>query len=253
MFLRNDRKIKIDDCFIIHLERAVKRTSHVNYLKKNIPLRVSIIPAFDGKKPNTEMHNFYRPNTLYPKYPFKMRATEIATFLSHRCCWQKIIDGDLDGALIIEDDVKIDNNFFSYYFKKTLNEIKPGDFIRFPISDRESDTILFPLSRSKSIFNPVVIGLGMQAQIVTKDAAQNLLKITQSFDRPVDTYLQLKWIHNLKISSVLPSGISEISNSLGGTLIGNKKSLLEKIFREIVRPIYRLKIYYMSLLYKFKR
>ena len=98
----------------------------------------------------------------------------------------------------------------------------------------------------------MVIGLGMQAQIVTKDAAYSLLRITQNFDRPVDTYLQLKWIHEVKILTALPSGISEISNRLGGSLIGNKKSLYEKFFREIIRPIYKVKVYFISLFYALK-
>ena len=223
-------KVKINDCFIIHLETAIKRTNHVNYLKKKIPQKVSVIPAVDGKKLNKEELRYYKPNILCPTYPFKLKAAEIATFLSHRVCWQKIIDDGLDGALIIEDDVRIDNAFFSYHFEKALKEIRAGDFIRFPM----------------------VIGLGMQAQIVTKDAAYSLLRITQNFDRPVDTYLQLKWIHEVKILTALPSGISEISNRLGGSLIGNKKSLYEKFFREIIRPIYKVKVYFISLFYALK-
>lgn len=245
-------KVKINDCFIIHLETAIKRTNHVNYLKKKIPQKVSVIPAVDGKKLNKEELRYYKPNILCPTYPFKLKAAEIATFLSHRVCWQKIIDDGLDGALIIEDDVRIDNAFFSYHFEKALNEIRAGDFIRFPISDRESVKIPFVSNHNKYIFIPMVIGLGMQAQIVTKDAAYSLLRITQNFDRPVDTYLQLKWIHEVKILTALPSGISEISNRLGGSLIGNKKSLYEKFFREIIRPIYKVKVYFISLFYALK-
>ena len=70
--------------------------------------------------------NFYQPNIIRPKYPFKMRKAEIATFLSHRKCWQKIIDDELDGALIIEDDVSLSTSFFSFFMEMALQEINAG-------------------------------------------------------------------------------------------------------------------------------
>ena len=129
----NNNKTKINNCFILHLDRATERKKHVNYLKQMIPLKVSVILAVDGKKANAKMLNTYKSNIFRPKYPFKMRQAEIATFLSHRNCWQKIIDDELDGALIIEDDVSISASFFSSYIRIALQEINAGDFIRFPI------------------------------------------------------------------------------------------------------------------------
>ena len=246
MLINNDNNIKIDNCFIIHLDRALERKKQVNILKQKIPFKVSIISAADGREANANILSMYKPNILRPKYPFKMRHAEIATFLSHRICWQKIIDDKLDGALIIEDDVSLDSSFFNFIINAALQEIKTGDFIRFPIGNYEKTKLPFRLKNSKALFTPDIIGLGMQAQIVTKDAAYDLLNATQFFDRPVDTYLQLKWIHQIQIFTVIPSGISEISNTLGGSLISKNKSIFDILFREIMRRIYRIKIYILS-------
>jgi GR25 family glycosyltransferase involved in LPS biosynthesis len=250
MPVNSDAKIKINNCFIIHLDRATERKKHVNFLRQMIPLKVSIVLAIDGKKTDAKMLNFYQPNIIRPKYPFKMRKAEIATFLSHRKCWQKIIDDELDGALIIEDDVSLSTSFFSFFMEMALQEINAGDFIRFPIGNYEKIKVPFGSKNNKAFFKPNIIGLGMQAQIVTKDAAHNLLNVTQVFDRPVDTYLQLSWIHQTEMFTVIPSGISEISNDLGGSLIGNKKSIFDISFREVMRPVYRVKIFFISFLNK---
>ena len=44
----SDNKVKINNFFIIHLDRATKRKKQVNFLKNIIPFKVSIISAVDG-------------------------------------------------------------------------------------------------------------------------------------------------------------------------------------------------------------
>ena len=61
----------------------------------------------------------------------------MATFQSHRKCWQEILDQGLEAALIIEDDVDIIDAEFTAAVKLAMKEIKMGDLIRFPIKLRE--------------------------------------------------------------------------------------------------------------------
>ena len=100
------------------------------------------------------------------------------------------------------------------------------------------------------LFYPAEIALGMQLQLVSRQAAKQLLKATECFDRPVDTFLQMRWLTDVSSKVASPSGVHEIDAQLGGTTIGQKKSLWEILHREIMRPVYRFKIY---LLYKVHR
>ena len=93
---------------------------------------------------------------------------------------------------------------------------------------------------------PARIELGMIAQIVTKEAAKRLLQCTTDFDRPVDCLLQMPWEHGARVLSVWPSGVKEVSNHLGGSMIDHKVFGLAKLKREINRPIYRSKINSLS-------
>ena len=217
-------KLTLKDCLIIHLERSLERKPQVRKLKKDLPYRTKVVEAVDGRAPDNDFSKSYTPRLLRPRYPFTLRSAEVACFQSHRKCWQEILDRGLEAALIIEDDVDIINGEFTAAVKIAMKEIKMGDLIRFPIKPREK-----PINRSVkryniSIFEPTLVGLGTQAQIVTYDAARRLLERTKRFDRPIDTYLQLRWKHGVRVLTLWPNGVRERSSSLGGSVIGKERS-----------------------------
>ncbi len=82
----------------------------------------------------------------------------------------------------------------------------------------------------------------MMAQLVSYEAAETLLSVTGKFDRPVDTTVQMKWITGLQPHSIVPGGIKEISSMLGGSTVQQRKTSLEKLKREVMRPIYRMRV-----------
>jgi len=235
-------KIKLKDCLIIHLERSLERKSQVKLLKKILPYRTKVVEAVDGSKPDNNFLKNYTPRLLRPYYPFSLRSAEVACFQSHRKCWQEILDRGLEAALIIEDDVDIIDGEFTAAVKLAMKEIKMGDLIRFPMKPREKPRNKSVRSDNISIFEPTVVGLGTQAQIVTYDAARRLLEKTEHFDRPIDVYLQLRWKHRVRILTLWPHGVCERSSSLGGSLIGKERSNGDKLLRELLRPFYRAKL-----------
>ena len=235
-------KIKLKDCLIIHLERSLERKSQVIQLKKILPYRTKVVEAIDGSKPDNNFLKNYTPRLLRPYYPFSLRSAEVACFQSHRKCWQEILDRGLEAALIIEDDVDIIDGEFTAAVKLAMKEIKMGDLIRFPMKPREKPRNKSVRSDNISIFEPTVVGLGTQAQIVTYDAARRLLEKTEHFDRPIDVYLQLRWKHGVRILTLWPNGVRERSSSLGGSLIAKKRSNVDRLRRELLRPLYRAKI-----------
>ena len=234
-------KLKLNDCLIIHLERSLERKPQVRKLKQDLPYRTKVVEAIDGSKLDNELSKSYKPRLLRPRYPFSLRSAEIGCFQSHRKCWQEILDRGLEAALIIEDDVDIIDGEFKAAVKLAMKEIKMGDLIRFPIKPREKSRNRSVTRDNISIFEPTLIGLGMVAQIVTYDAARRLLERTERFDRPVDAYLQLRWKHGVRVLTLWPNGVREISSILGGSMI-QEKSTGDRIRREILRPLYRAKL-----------
>jgi glycosyl transferase family 25 len=242
-------KPTLKDCLIIHLERSVERKSQVRKLIKNLPYRTKVVEAVDGRNPDNDFSKNYTKGLIRPRYPFSLRSAEIAAFQSHRKCWQEVFDRDLEAALIVEDDVEIIDGEFMAAVKLAMKEINIGDLIRFPIKLREKPRNRSVIQDNISIFEPTLVGLGMVAQIVTYDAARRLLESTESFDRPVDAYLQLRWKHGVRILTLWPNGVREISSSLGGSLI-QEKSNVNRLQREVLRPLYRAKLDIYSRIYE---
>lgn len=239
-------------CYIIHLERAIQRAEHVRNLSKTLSFPVEIVSAIDAKASNFDISPSYKRGLLKPTYPFTLRPPEVALFLSYRKCWQRIVDEELDAGLIFEDDVSVTNPHFRNALELALANLEQGDVVRFPVRPKEKLRNIVSSNENCQLFLPAPVGLGTQAQLVSKRAAERLLEQTHFFDRPIDTYLQLFWQQNIRVLSVWPSGVSENSKSLGGSLISSKQSLLMKLKHEILRPIYRIKVVYLSRKYSKK-
>ncbi|MCK4204335.1 glycosyltransferase family 25 protein [Brucella pituitosa] len=228
--------------FIIHLTRATDRKPQVDKLIHELPVKTEVIDAVDSRTlTDAEIGRVYKHKLHAPRYPFELSKNEIACFLSHRKAWQAIVDQQLDAGFVIEDDIEL-TDVFNAAFHAVSNHFEPGSFVRFTFrDDRENGREVFRNNEVRIII-PNPIGLGMVAQLVSFDAAKKLLAITERFDRPVDTTIQMRWVTDLQPLAVIPGGVKEISAQLGGTTIQHKKSLSDKLKREIMRPIYRMRV-----------
>lgn len=227
--------------FVIHLERATQRRAQAQNLLASLPLDAEILPAVDGSLlTEAEKTRVYRRRLHAPRYPFVLSQTEMACFLSHRTVWQLILDRDLAGALIVEDDVAIVDDRFPAMLAAVIDAAEPGDYIRFPRWERgEAGSTRFS-SGDAALVEPFLPGLGTQMQLVGREAARRLLAATETFDRPVDSFLQMQWLHGARVLSARPIVIREIDRELGGTVVQKKKTgLREKLEHELVRPFFR--------------
>ncbi|MFX0546377.1 glycosyltransferase family 25 protein [Roseovarius sp. S1116L3] len=234
------------DCFIIHLARAKERAAQVAATQAALPLRCHVMPATDGQSMSGAETRAYTPRALKPRYPFALRPSEVATFHSHRACWQRIVDEDMAAALILEDDLEIDTGVFLPALALAMAHCEDGDFVRFPIKRREDAGEDIATDKTIRLSRHDAVALGMVAQLVTKGAARALLAATQRFDRPVDTFLQMTWVHGVRVLTVWPTGIREVSAQLGGSLISRKEGVWPKLRREVLRPVYRRRIAAMA-------
>ncbi|MDR6431728.1 glycosyltransferase family 25 protein [Brucella pseudogrignonensis] len=227
--------------FIIHLARASDRRPQVAKLVQELPVKTEVIDAVDSRTlPEADIKRVYKRRLHAPRYPFELSKNEIACFISHRKAWQAIVDQKLDAGFVIEDDIEL-TDVFSVAFQAVTDHFEPGSFVRFTFRDREQGREVFRNDQLRIII-PNPIGLGMVAQLVSFDAAKKLLAATEQFDRPVDTTVQMRWVTGLQPLAVIPGGVKEISAELGGTTIQHKKSFKDKLAREILRPIYRMRV-----------
>ncbi|MGV8936939.1 MAG: glycosyltransferase family 25 protein [Allorhizobium sp.] len=231
------------EALVIHLGRAEMRREHVGTLLSSLPLRASVIDAVDGQAlSSAEVSACYHPGLHRPSYPFALSRNEVACFLSHRKAWQAIVDRNLDAALIMEDDAA-PTAAFAPSLALALKHILASGLIRFPFRDGREFGRTLAKADGASLIQPELAGLGMVAQLVSNNAAAQLLRATEHFDRPVDTMMQMPWITGVTPRSVVPGGIFEISSTMGGTtLCKSSRGALAKLKQEMLRPLYRAKL-----------
>jgi len=239
-------------CFIIHLQRAVKRKNNVQSIISNLNLETEVINAIDGNKlTSNEISKYLSKKNLYkPYYPFRINNGEIGCFLSHRAVWKKIVEEKLDSALILEDDAQIDFENFGKSFKIGLKYINQLGYIQFQTREIPNNLVELCHVNGIKIFQPKIVPLRTSAQLISYKTALKLLEKSTQIDRPVDGFLQLFWSTNQNISCIKPSGIKDITQISGGSTLSMRQSIFSSIGRTLKRFYYRLKIKIYSEIFK---
>lgn len=236
--------------FVISLERSALRFKNAHDLLYQLPLAAEVLPAVDGKQlTEDEKQTWYRPSLHQPVYPFTLNAGEIGCFLSHRKAWQEIVDRNLHAALIVEDDLRVDQDLLSRAIDTVSQSKQNYGVVQFPVRTLPRDTTVIENRNQCSIVLPRVTPLRTSAQWVTQVAAKQLLKATERFDRPIDTFLQMRWITGVPLYAISPSGLTDSTEEVGGSTIGAQKRRginFEKMVREFRRTRYRWQISQLS-------
>ena len=224
------------EAFIISLRDRPSRRSNVERIVAGCPVPCTVVDAVDGRTLTTAARDsVYRPGLLRPRFPFALSPAEIGTFLSHRKTWQMIVDRNLDAGLVLEDDVELVEPYFQNALQAAIQSSRSFEIIKFDF--RRSGR---SCPDTTAVRATVLPPLGNQAQSIRPQAARRLLELSECFDRPVDTFEQMTWVHHLRMGVVEPSGVQEISGSLGGTTIHRRgRGPIERLVRNVPRLWYR--------------
>lgn len=230
--------------YVVHLERAVGRRPQALELMRILPVRTDILPAVDGRAlDEAAKREVVRHRLHAPRYPFALLDAEIGCFLSYRRAWQTILDDGCDAGLIVEDDVAPCSPRFEEVVGTAITAIQPHEYIRFPLLERTDRGPEARAFADATLVEPRLPGLGMQMQLVGREAARRLLAATKVFDRPVDCVVQMQWLHGARVLAALPVIVQEIDFQLGGSVIQLKRAgLVHKAMHEIQRPIVRFAV-----------
>ena len=231
-------------CFIIHLKRAKKRRAYVDEIISKLNIETEIIDAVDGRLlTENKILQYYSEKPLFePAYPFKINKGEIGCFLSFRKAWQNIVDQNLAGGLIFEDDVSLNLNVFQYSFDTALNWIEKHGYIQFQVRNVSKKIEIIKAYKKINLLKPSPILLRCSAQLVSYSTAKRLLEITERFDRPVDGLLQLNWSTGVEVTTITPSGVMDNTNASGGSNLSLNIPFTLKIKQEYNRIKYRYNI-----------
>ncbi len=235
--------------FVIHLKRAVQRRAQVETLLHSAPCATMVFDAVDGQAmTDAELASVLSKKPLLrPTYPFQIGRGEVACFLSHRAIWQRMVEEGIDQALILEDDVALGQNFQAAL--NCASQFAGTDgFVQFQTRVIRDTAEIVAQDGSVWIIRPSVVPRRTSAQLVGRKAAERLLAKCQQIDRPVDGFLQLVWETGQAVHCVVPSGVTDMTDMVGGTTIQRKDgaTILKKLRKAYKRTVYRAAVLRLS-------
>jgi GR25 family glycosyltransferase involved in LPS biosynthesis len=227
--------------FVLHLPRATARRDNARAVLAECGMDGEIWPAVDGGALSlSDLAACVGAQLFAPAYPFGLSAGEIGGFLSHRQIWAEIVRRDLDFGLILEDDAALAPDLYEHALRLAFANIDTLGLIQFRTRPPDGPVTLVDTAGGCVLGVPQEAGLRSTALMVGWDAADHLLRLTESFDRPVDTFLQSHWHTGLRPAAIHPSGVSDIADTLDDpTMQGRAHGVLENLRREWVGYRYR--------------
>ena len=235
---------------MINLERSGTRWTSIHQSLKSAGInnykRIDAVDAWRLSK--DEINCAYDPDENRKRYFTALKPGEIACFLSHRKAWRMLVEENLDGAFILEDDVVFLPGAAQYMreianFAKSAQPLVVKIFSKRRVTGKETQ-----LSRQTRLVEPILAPIGAQGAYINKAAAERLLTHSEKFYDPVDVFLQRTWTHGVKIQVLTPNAVDETSARLGGTTLrSGKTEISSRIRREIMRPIFRVSMFMRAL------
>jgi glycosyl transferase, family 25 len=171
-------------CFLINLDRQADRLAKMKREFEQKNLTFQRICAID--------YQTLSQQTLEKSYDKKAAITqereltcgEIACGLSHMACWQKIIDDDLTGAFIFEDDAVLMTDapkaFEQIDFLHRNNEIPQDSVILFTHTPYyKKSNIERKLTKKTALYTSYGTPFAAYGYYISKTAAKNLLNTVE--------------------------------------------------------------------------
>ncbi|MCL5050132.1 MAG: glycosyltransferase family 25 protein [Firmicutes bacterium] len=147
------------------------------------------------------------------QYYRSLTVAEIATYISHRRAWQRMLDDDIDFAIVLEDDVLLANSFA--YLARTIAQLEENWHVL---------KLAEPYARVKSkgvercgaatLVRYPHIPLGTCAYVISREGAERMLEWSEQFYRPLDVDFQWAWQPGLKVRGIRPYPV-QLSHRLG--------------------------------------
>lgn len=191
--------------YLINMENDEIRLKKSVSILSEIGMDFERIEAIDGRKLSvSDIEKSYDESLNNRCFKHPLLHAEIGCYLSHRLAWQKIVDGESEGAFIFEDDFSVTGDLKTV-IRAVTNDKQPWDIIK--LYTRRPHKKMFhakSLGKSHKLVKPYNIPNTTLAYAIKRDAAKKLLEEKLPFYRPVDEDHKRFWEHGLDIRLVLP-------------------------------------------------
>lgn len=169
--------------FLINLDRQAQRLRLMQAQLAEIGVPVERIRAFDGSNPAEQATAVAAPYA-------PLTGGEIGCFESHRRFWRRVVEEDLPGAFVLEDDMALASDFASLEFPAHV--LPSAHLIKIDESrprDSAYGTEQLPAGPGRHLVRMLGSEMSTGCYFVTQTGARLLLERSQDYYLPVDIFL----------------------------------------------------------------
>ncbi|MDT6941107.1 glycosyltransferase family 25 protein [Brucella pseudogrignonensis] len=233
------------NCYLINLDRSRDRLEFMAAQFEKHGLRFERVEAVDGRAlSEAELASCIK---LSKNWPIPLGPTEIGCFLSHRRCIAKAAESEDEFTAIFEDDVTFSNGaarlLSSYKWIPTEAEIVKIDAYGYEVLISRPVSTEGPYAVTRLLSRHLQTG----GYIISRIAAQRLIKLMDKVPAPVDHFLfdpDDGPFNQLNIYQITPAICwqSGLQSTIGGNRPRKSRpSFAKLIWRESIRLVSRTK------------
>ncbi|MFL3646689.1 MAG: glycosyltransferase family 25 protein [Cellvibrionales bacterium] len=228
--------------FVINLDRSAGRLANMSAHLQRLGLNFTRISAVDGSALTTSQRTLeYSPDKNRKTYRRALSNGEIGCYLSHRACWQRIVDDHLDVALVLEDDAVLHEHLPGLL--TTIEQLSsPWDLIKLcdPQKNKKAHSWR-PLNQNFQLSEYKKLPSGAIGYAVSSHGAAKLVEARATFGRPVDDDMQFYWEYQGLVFGVEPSPIWHSEATAGSDIdASGRRQRSKTLWSALKTPILRL-------------
>nr|VFK38230.1 MAG: glycosyl transferase, family 25 [Candidatus Kentron sp. SD]VFK44311.1 MAG: glycosyl transferase, family 25 [Candidatus Kentron sp. SD]VFK79301.1 MAG: glycosyl transferase, family 25 [Candidatus Kentron sp. SD] len=187
-------RVKTLPILVINLERSAERRRRMEMNLSELGLDYRIVDAIDGAREDLRLSEYYNDNKILRIRGRRMLSTEIGCVLSHKECYELMIEENIQTALIFEDDVVISDDFL-VLLEEILRAELPYELLRFARSAKAFTGGMREIARINSCrlgrmrSNPY----GAYAYLITNTGARKMSNALRDIYLPMDFLMNRPW------------------------------------------------------------
>ena len=189
--------------FVLNLNRATDRLAHMEAMLNRLNLQYERIAAVDGEElSSANITRLSSPRVFYWLFGRSMSRGELGCALSHRVAYQRILDEELDWALILEDDVELSSQI-GRWLASVIHNTNNFDVTQLYFSENRFHPVKC-IAKSDGIRIVSFTGphASAVAYVVRRRGAQKLLRFRKAF-LPADKFIWMTALNNIEFCGCL--------------------------------------------------
>lgn len=200
--------------FVVNLAHHPQRYHFMRTQLQALNLSPIRIEAFNGKDPAS------RKKAAAATYA-PLTGGEIGCFESHRTIWKKIIDEDLAGAFVLEDDIAVASDFAKIDFPQDV--LSHCDVVKIDNTDRSDAWYgmqAFPSGENHELRRLMGGEYSTACYFITNRGARKLYDASKNYFLPVDHFMfdqDSKTFWHLDVWKLYPAAATQLRFLQGKT------------------------------------